>query len=251
MVRGIRDLFAGVACLGRGLVLVLRSPGLWFIGLVPAVVALAALVVVLAALVFALPPVIGFLTPFAAGWPAADREALRWLLELMLLVGAGWLGIISFTALTLAIGQPFYEAIARRVDAEQGASPPDPEQPGWRAIGRAARDGLLMVALSAALGLALFLLGLVPLLGQTVVPVLGACVAGWLLAAELSAVAFERRGVDLPVRLRLLWRHRLLTVGFGLAAFLLFLIPLGTVLCMPGAVAGGTLLARRVTPLSA
>jgi CysZ protein len=41
-------------------------------------------------------------------------------------------------------------------------------------------------------------------------------------------------------------RHRWLALGFGVAVFLCFLIPLGAVLLMPAAVAGATLLTRRV-----
>jgi CysZ protein len=37
-----------------------------------------------------------------------------------------------------------------------------------------------------------------------------------------------------------------LALGFGVAVFCCFLIPLGAVFVMPAAVAGGTLLARRV-----
>jgi CysZ protein len=114
-------------------------------------------------------------------------------------------------------------------------------------MGRALRDGLLLVTSTAGLSVGLLLLGLVPLLGQTVVPVLGACVTGFFLSVELTSIALERRGLGLGGRLALLWRRRLLALGFGLAAFVLFLVPLGAVLCMPGAVAGGTLLARRVT----
>jgi CysZ protein len=118
--------------------------------------------------------------------------------------------------------------------------------PWWRATGRAARDGLLMVALTGGLSLGHFLLALVPLLGQTVVPVLGACVAAWLLTVELTSVAFERRGFSLPNRLRLLWRHRALAIGFGGTVLLLFLLPFGAIIVMPGAVAGGALVARRL-----
>jgi CysZ protein len=120
--------------------------------------------------------------------------------------------------------------------------------PWWRATGRAARDGLLMVALATGLGLGHFLLALVPLLGQTVVPLLGACVAAWLLTVELTSVAFERRGVGLANRLRLLWRHRALALGFGGTVLLVFLLPFGAIIVMPGAVAGGALLARRLVP---
>jgi CysZ protein len=78
------------------------------------------------------------------------------------------------------------------------------------------------------------------------VPVLGANVAGWFLALELTGTPFYRRGLrmrDRRVRLR---TRRTLALGFGVAVFVCFLIPLGAVLIMPAAVAGGTLLAREV-----
>ena len=93
----------------------------------------------------------------------------------------------------------------------------------------------------------LFVLGLFPVFGQTVVPVLQALVAGFFLAVELLAIPLERRGLHLAGRLRFVWRHRAQTLGFGITAFLLFLVPLMAVLAMPGAVVGGTLLVRRLS----
>jgi CysZ protein len=236
----------GAACLLRGLGFFLSSPSLWLIGLLPALLALVVLGVLLAGVAVALPAVVGALTPFARGWPAADRDALQLVIGLVLAVSALWLAIMSFTALTLTIGQPFYEAIAGRIEARDGGRPPEVQIPWWRATGRAARDGLLMVALTGGLSLGHFLLALVPLLGQTLVPLLGAGVAAWLLTVELTSVAFERRGFGLPNRLRLLWRHRAVALGFGGTVLLLFLLPFGAIIVMPGAVAGGSLLARRL-----
>ncbi|MET0480604.1 MAG: EI24 domain-containing protein, partial [Mycetocola sp.] len=62
---------------------------------------------------------------------------------------------------------------------------------------------------------------------------------------ELSTVTFERRGLRLDDRRRLLKSQRSTTLGFGVAVFLLFLVPLGALVTMPAAVAGATLLARR------
>jgi CysZ protein len=243
-----RDLFDGAACLVRGLGIFAGTPGLWVIGLLPALLALLVLVALLVGLFAALPGLVAALTPFAGGWSPGGRDALRALVGAVIAVGAVWLAIISYTAMAVAIGQPFYEVIARRVEAREGAVAERPDGPWWRGVVRALRDGLLLVALTAGLGLGLLVLGFVPLVGQTVVPVLGACVTGFFLAVELSAIALERRGLRLGERLRLLWRRRLLSIGFGLAVFLLFLLPLGAVLGMPGAVAGGTLLARRLHP---
>jgi CysZ protein len=237
-----RDLFDGAACLVRGVGTFMATPGLWPIGLLPALLALVVLLVLVAGLFVALPALAGALTPFANGWSPADRDTLRLLIELVLAAGALWLAMISYTALALTIGQPFYEAISRRVDPTPDAVRMRP----WSAAGRALRDGLLLVVLTAAISLALLVLGFVPVVGQTVVPALGACVTGFFLSVELTSIPLERRGLGLRERLRLLWRRRLLALGFGLAAFVLFLVPLGAVLCMPGAVAGGTLLARRM-----
>jgi CysZ protein len=242
----VRDLFAGAGCLVRGIAVFAGTPGFWAIGLLPALLAVLALGALLVGLVVALPAVVAALTGFAAGWPAADRDALRLLIDAVLLVGAVWLSIVSYTALTLAIGQPLYEVISRRVEAREGGGPVEAREPGLRAVWRAARDGLLLVALTALLGLGILLVGLVPVVGQVAATVAGAGVGGFMLAAELSGIALERRGLRLADRLGLLWRRRLLAIGFGLPTFLLFLLPLGAVLGMPAAVVGGTLLARRL-----
>jgi CysZ protein len=63
---------------------------------------------------------------------------------------------------------------------------------------------------------------------------------------ELLAIPLERRGLHLAGRLRFVWRHRGQTIGFGITAFLLFLVPLMNILAMPGAVVGATLLVRRL-----
>lgn len=242
-----RDLFDGVACVVRGQSIVAGTPALWPLGLVPALIALLLLVALVAGLVVALPIVVGALTPFANGWSPTDRNTLRLLVGVVLAIGAIWLAMISYTALALAIGQPFYEAISRRVEAREGGLPAgEPRPRPWRAAGRAVRDGLLLTAVTAGLSVGLFVLGVVPLVGETVVPVVGACITGFFLAVELTAIALERRGLGLADRLALLWRRRLLALGFGVATFVLFLIPLGAVVGMPGAVAGGTLLARRL-----
>jgi CysZ protein len=245
---GLRDLLDGAACLVRGLRITAATPSLWALGLMPALLALVVLVGLLVALAVALPAIVAALTPFANGWSAADRDSLRLLVGLAIVIGAGWLALISYAALAVAIGQPFYEAISRRIDEQEGGIPArdDRTPPRWRVIARASRDGLLLAALSACLSVALFALGLVPLAGQTLGPVLGVCAAGYLIAVELTSVAFERRGIGLRERLGLLWRRRLLTLGFGLAALVLFLVPFGAVVGMPGAIAGGTLLARRL-----
>jgi CysZ protein len=98
--------------------------------------------------------------------------------------------------------------------------------------------------MTTVFALLFFALGFIPAVGQTVIPVLGACVSGYFLTFEMTSMAFERRGVLRKERFALMRRNRALSVGFGVTVFVMFLIPFGAVLAMPGAVAGGTLLMR-------
>ncbi|MCZ9341205.1 EI24 domain-containing protein, partial [Streptomyces sp. TRM76130] len=95
-------------------------------------------------------------------------------------------------------------------------------------------------------GVLLFALGFVPVVGQTVVPVIGFFVTGFFLTEELTSVALQRRGVVLRDRLALLRSRKTLVWGFGTPLGLAFLVPVVAVFLMPGAVAGATLLAREL-----
>ena len=74
----------------------------------------------------------------------------------------------------------------------------------------------------------------------------GLLLLGWILALELTSVPFERRGLRFADRKRALRQHRPMARGFGAATFLCTVIPLFTVIAMPAAVAGATLLSRRI-----
>lgn len=64
-------------------------------------------------------------------------------------------------------------------------------------------------------GILLFALGFLPFVGQTAIPVIGFFVTGFFLTEELTAVALQRRGVDLRARLTLLRSRKTLVWGFG------------------------------------
>jgi CysZ protein len=109
---------------------------------------------------------------------------------------------------------------------------------------RAARDGLALLVLSVVVGVVSFLLGLIPVAGPVVGGIFGAVAGGWLLAVELTGTPFDARGFRQRERRRVLGRSRARTLGFGVATWVLFLVPLGAVVVMPAAVGGATVLAR-------
>jgi CysZ protein len=242
-MRSVRDFAAGVGFFLQGVGWVSRHGRWWLFGLIPALIAFALYVVALVFLGTNASDVAEFLTPFADTW--GWRDLFRDLVGVALFLGGLALAVLTFTAITLAIGEPFYEKLSATADVVPGVA----EVPWWRAIPRSIRDSLVTLFYVLLFTVPLFVLGFVPVVGQTVVPVLGAVVSGFFLTVELTTLAFERRGVARRERFAVLRANKSLALGFGVAVFLLFLVPLVAVVAMPAAVAGAALLVRtRLTP---
>jgi CysZ protein len=243
----VQQLFVGVGLLGRGIGMYARSPGLLALGLVPAVISAALFLGGFVTLLFFVSDLADALTWFADDWSSGMREVVQFLAAAGLIGLAGLLTVLLFTAVTLLIGDPFYEKISEEVDERLGGVPGGAVEVSFtESLRRNLSDSVRLLFLTVLIGIPLFVAGFIPLVGQTVVPVIGAAVAGWWLALELVGVPFARRGMRLAERRRALAAHRPLALGFGVSVFLCFLIPLGGVLVMPAAVAGATLLTRRV-----
>jgi CysZ protein len=243
----MKDFFEGVKLLGQGLKRVGTRPKRLFLGLIPAFLSLLLFAVLFAVLITFLGDIVGVATWYARDWESSGLRATVEVLTGAAILGiASLLAILSYTAVTLAIGDPFYEAIAESIEDELGGVPDEVETPFWPTIMRSLRDSGRLILTTALIAIPLFIVGLIPVIGQVVGPVLGALVGGWFLAVELTGFAFYRRGLGLKERRRMLRTQRKTALGFGVAIFLCFLIPLGGVLVMPAAVAGGTLLARKV-----
>jgi CysZ protein len=239
-----REFFAGVSLLGHGLRLWLTQPRLMLIGAIPALIVAAVYLAGIIVLAVNLGTVSAWATPFADEWAEPYRGALRITATLAVSGIAVLLIVYTFTAVTLAVGEPFYEQIWRHVEEDSGGLPSDAEAGFWRSLWRGIRSGLVILAVTSLIGLALFLCGFIPIVGQTLVPVLGVAFGGWFLMIELTGLPFEARGRSLRERRRMLGAQRARSLGFGVATYLLFLIPLGPVIGMPAAVAGATLLSR-------
>jgi CysZ protein len=241
----LSEFFTGTGLLLRGLGLVARSPRLLLLGLVPGAISFAVVLTALGFLLWFAGDIAAVLTWFADDWSEPVRQVFRSLVTVAVDVAGLILAVVTFTALTLTIGDPFYEAISKRVDDRFGGVS-EIEAPWHRTFAWNLADSLRLLLLSLSASVVLFVLGFIPVVGQTVVPVMGAVIGGWLLAVEISGVPFNRRGLRLRERRRLLRANRALTLGFGVPVFVVFLVPFVAVLVMPGAVAGSTLLTRRL-----
>jgi CysZ protein len=241
-----RDFVTGIGLLARGIAMYARSPGLLVLGLLPALIAFLLLLVGLGVVIYFIGPESRALTWFADGWPSVGRDLIRALAEVAIVGVFLLLAFVLYAGLTLAIGDPFYEKISERVETRLGGLPDPVSLPWWKEVRRSLGEALRLLVFSAVVGILLFVIGLLPVVGQVVAPVIGGLVGGWALAVELTGIPFARRGLGLRQRRRMLRERRWLALGFGVSVFVCFLIPLGAILVMPAAVAGATLLTRHV-----
>lgn len=240
----------GASLLGRGLALCLRRPRLLGLGILPALIAGVLYAVALSVLIAYVDDLAGAATWFADDWSTGWRDTVRVLAGLAMLGVAGLLTVLTFTAVTLLIGDPFYEKISELVENRYGGVPGGAvETVWWRSLGRSLVDSLRLIGFSLLFGIPLLLVGLIPVVGQVLGIVLGGAIGGWVLALELTGAPFQRRGQRLRDRRAALRRNRPMALGFGAAVFATFLIPLGAVLLMPAAVAGAALLSRKALGL--
>ncbi|TFD47940.1 hypothetical protein E3T46_16305 [Cryobacterium sp. Hh11] len=240
------ELLAGAAFLGRGLRMWITSPRLMLLGALPAFIVGLVYLAGIVVLLVNLETIAVAISPFASGWDEPWRTGMRVVTGVAVAAAGILLLAYTFVAVTLLVGDPFYERIWRAVETSLGDAPVEPERGLVRSILRSVADGLRLVGLAVGVALMLLLFGFIPGLGQIVTIVLGALFGGWILALELTGFAFDARGFTLSQRRRMLRARRSRSLGFGVLTYLLFLIPGAAVIVMPAAVAGAALLSRDV-----
>ncbi|HYJ48562.1 MAG TPA: EI24 domain-containing protein [Microbacterium sp.] len=235
----MREFVRGMALLAGGFAYWRRRPGLMALGLIPAAIVGLLFLGGLVALGVSLPSITVAITPFAEGW-GVWATVIRVTLGTAMVGAALVLVAVSFTALTLTVGEPFYDRIWQSVERDLGDGETDVGYSFWRSIG----DGIWLFLRGVVIAVVAALLGLIPAVGGVLGTVFAVTFTGWLLADELSSRALSGRGLAPATRRRLLRGHRARVLGFGVATQLCFMIPLGAVATMPAAVAGSTALAR-------
>ncbi|MFB9905120.1 EI24 domain-containing protein [Allokutzneria oryzae] len=246
----MRDFFKGLRMFGQGLGILLRTPRLLLIGALPAVITTVLLVSGLVTLFFSLDELALLITPFADTWAETARDVLRFAASVLLFAAGLMLSSFLFSALTLAIGGPFYENIAEKVEDDLGGVPDAVDLGFFTLLWMGIADAVRLLGRSLLFTVPLFFAGFIPLVGQFVVPVLLALVTSWFMALELVGVPFYRRGMALKERRELLRKRRMLGMGLGLPTTLLCMIPVAGIIVMPVAFVGGVLVARETLGLN-
>ena len=162
-------------------------------GLIPAAIVGILLLGGLVALAIALPGITVAITPFADGWPGLWATVIRATLGTAMVGRPLVLVAVSFTALTLIIGEPFYERIWRSVERDLGDADIDAGYGFWRSV----RDGLLLFVRGVAIAVLAALDRPHPGRRRRARAPSSRCtLTGWLLADELSSRALTARGLD-------------------------------------------------------
>lgn len=233
--------FKGLGYVPQGLRYLASRPRLWPLVLAPALVNL---------LLF-------FITAWLGVGRALDLLGRLWARPegfWLLLLWVSAQVVIALVALTLCfvlvwavsglVATPFNDRLSEHIEMEKGVVEEAPFH-----LARFLRDVAVSVGHSA-LNLGAYLCLMVPVLLLDLVPGLGLVLsplASWLvtstfLAREMMDGPLTRRRFSWRGKMALVNRHRPLMLGFGTGAALLLWIPLLNFLCLPVAVAGGTLL---------
>lgn len=246
--RTVSDFIRGIALVFRGLRTWGTSPRLMAWGLLPGAITFTVMVAAWVAWAVnsgdVAAAMVSRLTDSRAEWV----YALEIVVTLALLLGATLLAVYLFTAVTLGVGGPFFERLSASVDTSLGFEGRAPRESWWTSMSRSLRESSVRLVLTMATGVAAFLLALIPGVGGALAFTLTATVASQFLAMELVAIPAARRGMlTRAERSALLARRKALSRGYGVAVYLLFLIPGMAVMMMPAVVAGSTLLVRELT----
>lgn len=241
-----REFLAGTGFLGRGLRMWITSPRLMLLGALPALIVGILYLAGIVMLLVNLESLSALISPFASNWSEPWRTGTRVVAGAAVAAASILVLAYTYVAVTLLVGDPFYERIWQAVETDLGDAPIDLKRGLLGSVLRSVFDALRLFSLAVLVAIVLLLCGLIPGLGQLIALVVGALLGGWILTLELTSFAFDARGFSLTQRRRMLRTHRARSLGFGALTYLLFLIPGAAVIVMPAAVAGAALLSRDV-----
>lgn len=245
MANLVTEAVGGAGLLLKGAGFLTRRPRLFWLGAVPPLFMSVVFVVVIVVLIMNATAIGTAITPFADGWDPGARSAAHLLAAIGVIGASTLIMVISFSAVTMALGAPIYDKISEAVDAEISGGPAEVGESWTSSLPRNLRQSLILIAISVAAAVPLFLAQFIPVLGQSVVPVVAACFGGWMLCFELIGGTFERRGLlRLAQRRAAMQRRRWRALGFSVPCFLLLAVPFLAVVVFPVATAGGVFLAR-------
>lgn len=162
------------------------------------------------------------------------------LIFLMILVGF----YFAFTALANFVAAPFNGLLAEKVELLLTGEPLGDMSFGamLKDVPRMLKREWQKIMYSIPRLIVLFVLGFVPFIGQTIVPILAFMFGAWLIAIQYCDYPFDNHKISFQRMRNALSQYRTLNFTFGALVSLFTMIPFVNLVVMPVAVCGATAL---------
>jgi CysZ protein len=203
-----------------------RNPDLLSLSMIPMLLTLALLM----GLIFG--------AAWMVGWLIGDavRVEVRIVAQALMFLLTLLIAYFLYLPVARVLLAPFAEALSRKTRVINKGRTIHQNNQGWA---RAMWEGLKLVTFQAVVALAALALGLAfPPVGAPV----GVAVAIFLGGLDFFDIPLSTRGLRLKKKLGVIWLNKSLALGFGVAAYLMLLIPVINMLALPVGVVGATLL---------
>ncbi len=190
-------------------------------------------------------------------WPKPEMDGLMDGLVLVLWYGAslifGIIGLLASYLLVVLVGgivaSPFNDVLSQRTERLLTGQPVPETGDTWLGgILKSIGSTTIITVMYLVLLIGILLLNIIPIAGSILATVGGVCLGAFFLSLEYADNTFERHGLVLGQKIRVLRANFTLSLGVGLGSSLLLWIPLLNFLCIPIAVVCGTALALHLGP---
>ena len=180
----------------------------------------------------------GWLDMLLPSWLEWISFVLVPLIFLLLLVGF----YFAFTTLANFVAAPFNALLAEKVELQLTNQPlGDTSFIGMlKDIPRMLKREWQKMMYSVPRLIAIFLLGFVPVLGQTIVPVIAFIFSAWMIAIQYCDYPFDNHKISFQRMRNALEQNKVMNYTFGSLVSLFTMIPFVNLVVMPVAVCGAT-----------
>lgn len=180
----------------------------------------------------------GLLDSFLPSWLDWLSFVLIPLIFLMILVAF----YFAFTTLANFVAAPFNALLAEKVELQLTGEPLGDTSimAVLKDVPRMLKREWQKMMYSLPRLIALFLLGFLPLVGQTVVPILAFAFGAWLIAIQYCDYPFDNHKIQFQRMRNALYQQRTMNFTFGALVSIFTMLPFINLVVMPVAVCGAT-----------
>lgn len=241
------DLPRGARDLVRGLDFLRAHPRLWGYVIAPAIVTAIVLAAVIVAVARLAGPLVDRLASATPAWLDGWIAGGLWLLVIAALAVPA---LLVFVSVVGVVAGPFNELLSEAIEARVTGRPSPPFSLVGFARGAVVGlvHGLRRLAALVVGAVAVFALGLIPVVGTLAGAALGAYLGARAAAWDCYDPVLSRRELSYEAKAAYLRAHRGRALGLGLAVLGLLLVPVVNLVALGLGAAGATLAALELPP---